>query len=124
MESIRTYVSFDPSNRLVSQKTCFFFIIVINRKSVSVDSVEWIDAINRDAFTHDEVFIRFHTERGGIVVSEFDKGFTEAVAALAGIFPGIERWNDVTPETPLTEAGLTLWTRPRGSDSENATRLD
>ncbi len=122
MESIRTYVSFDPHNRVISRKTRFFFI-VIGRESVPIDSVEWIDAFNRDALTHDEVFIRFHTEQGGMVVSEFDQGFSTVVSELAAFFPGIERWNDVTPKSPLTEASLTLWVGSRGRHSEKADKL-
>jgi hypothetical protein len=81
---------------------------VLDRKSVQIDSVQRIDAFNRDAFTHDEVFVRFHTEGDGLVVSEFDHGFNDVIGALVPVFPGIERWNDVTPDVPLTEASLTL----------------
>lgn len=122
MESIRTYVSFDSHNRVICRKTRFFFIVT-ERKSVLVDDVEWIDAFNRDALTHDEIFLRFHTEHGGIVVSEFDEGFRKVVSELVTFFPGIERWNDVTPKKPLTEASLTLWVDPHGRHSGNADKL-
>jgi hypothetical protein len=44
-----------------------------------------------------------------LVISQFDHGFQELICALTPFFPGIERWLDVTPVVPLTEAVLTLW---------------
>jgi hypothetical protein len=76
-----------------------------------VDTVLAIDALNRDALTHDEAFVRFYSDEGGLVISEFDEGFREVVSALTPLFPGIERWDDVTPEVPLTTAVLLLWER-------------
>ena len=114
MQYIHTYVSFDPMTRVMSQTTRFFFI-TLDRKYLSIDSVQRIDAFNRDSLTHDEVFVRFHTDRGGLVVSEFDRGFNELIAALKYTFSGIERWNDVTPVVPLTEATLLLWERAQAA---------
>lgn len=70
-----------------------------------------IDALNRDSFTNDEIFLRFHATQGGLVISEFDTGFRNLVEALTPLFPGIERWQEVSPRAPLTDAVLTLWER-------------
>jgi len=114
MQYIHTYVSFDPMTRVISQTTRFFFI-TLDRKRLGIDSVQRIDALNRDSFTNDEVFVRFHTEQGGLVVSEFNRGFNELIVALRFIFSGVERWNDVTLAVPLTEATLLLWERDQAA---------
>ncbi len=45
------------------------------------------------------------------MISEFDGAFRQVVSALTPMFPGIQRWDDVTPEDPLTTAVLLLWER-------------
>lgn len=107
---MRTFVAFDPATRLISLTTRFLFIVT-KRKHQSIDSVHAIDAINRDALTHDEVFVRFYADQAGLVVSEFDHGFHDVIKDLTPFFPGVERWFDVTPAVPLTEAALILWER-------------
>lgn len=106
----RTRVLFDSGMRTLARETRMFFL-VLRRERAAIDHVQWIDAYNRDAFTHDEAFVRFHTDSGGLVISEFDLGFGDVIDALAHVFPGIGRWNDVTPEIPLTEASMVLWRR-------------
>lgn len=112
MTPVRTVVRFNARTGAISLVTRIFFFW---RKTQHqrVDAVRAIDAFNRDAWTHDEVFVRFYADDGGLVVSEFDGGFHELIVALTPLFPGIERWNDVTPVIPLTEAALVLWERQR-----------
>lgn len=113
MTPSRTSVMFDADTGIVSlvTRTLYFWR---TSKRCQVDKILAVDALNRDALTHDEVFIRFYADEGGLVVSEFDDGFCELVSALTPLFPGIERWSEVAPVVPLTEAALLLWERSMG----------
>jgi hypothetical protein len=108
MTLFRSFVAFNSQTHVISLTTRVFFLWR-ERKYQNIDAVERIDAFNRDSLTHDEVFVRFHAGQGGLVISQFDHGFQELICALTPFFPGIERWLDVTPVVPLTEAVLTLW---------------
>lgn len=110
MTPTRTFVAFDPHTRTVSLITRVFHLWS-KRKRHDIDEIHAVDALNRNSLTHDEVFVRFYAEHGGFVVSEFDDGFHDVIVALTPFFPGIERWNEVTPAVPLTEAALLLWDR-------------
>ena len=119
MTPSRTSVSFDPSTRVISMTTCtFYFWRKTKRKEI--DEIYAIDALNRNALTHDEIFVRFYADDEGLVVSEFDQGFHNLIAVLVPVFPGIERWNDVTPGVALTEATLLLWSRKANDEMPDA----
>jgi hypothetical protein len=115
MTPVRTVVAFDAETGVISLVTRTLFVWR-KRQHQRVDAVRAIDALNRDALTHDEVFVRFYADGGGLVVSEFDGGFHDLMVALTPLFPGIERWNDVTPAIPLTEAAQILWERSGGDE--------
>jgi hypothetical protein len=110
MTPVHTAVAFDAHTRIISLVTRTFYLWRRSQR-LHVDTVLAIDALNRDALTHDEVLVRFYSDEGGLVISEFDEGFREVVSALTPLFPRIERWDDVTPEVPLTTAVLLLWER-------------
>lgn len=110
MTPTRTTVGFNSSTRVISLTTRTFYFWR-KSKHKDIDEIYAVDALNRDALTHDEIFVRFYADDGGLVVSEFDDGFQDLIEALKFVFPGIERWNDVTPAVPLTEAALLLWSR-------------
>lgn len=119
MTPTRTSVAFDPSTRVISLTTrifCFWR----KSKHKNIDEIYAVDALNRVALTHDEIFVRFYADDEGLVVSEFDDGFRDLIAALTLVFPGIERWDDVTPAVPLTEAALLLWSRKADGETRNA----
>jgi hypothetical protein len=118
MTLFRSFVAFNSQTHVISLTTRVFFLWR-ERKYQNIDAVERIDAFNRDSLTHDEVFVRFHADEGGLVISQFDHGFQELVNALTPFFPGIERWFDVTPAVPLTEVVLTLWERKGGADTQD-----
>ena len=117
MTPTRTFVAFDPHTRVISLISRVLYLWR-KRKHQNVDKIHAVDALNRDSLTHDEVFVRFYANHGGLVVSEFDDGFHDLIVALTPIFPGIERWNDVTPAAPLTEAVLLLWDRTAIADTQ------
>lgn len=110
MKLTRTFVAFDPLVRVISLTTRTFCFLR-KRRHKGVNEIYAVDALNRDALTHDGIFVRFYADYEGLVVSEFDEGFNDLIAVLTPLFPGIERWNDVTPAVPLTEAVLLLWVR-------------
>lgn len=110
MNLTRTFVAFDPVARVISLTTRTFHFLRKSKHN-DVNEIYAVDALNRDALTHDEIFVRFYADDEGLVISEFDEGFQELIAVLTPVFPGIERWNDVTPSVPLTEAALLLWAR-------------
>jgi len=118
MTPTRTSVVFDSSTRVISLTTRTFYFWH-KTKQKRIDEINAVDALNRNALTHDEIFLRFYTDDEGLVVSEFDAGFQDLVAALTPVFPGIERWNDVTPAVPLTEAALLLWSRETSSETQH-----
>lgn len=118
MTPTRTSVVFDSTTRVISLTTRTFYFWRKTRHR-GIDKIYAVDALNSDALTHDEIFVRFYADGEGLVVSEFDDGFQDLIAALAPVFPGIERWNDVSPNVPLTEAALLLWSREASSETEH-----
>jgi len=111
MEYIRRHATYDAATKELWLTSRFVFF-VLRKEHVHIDDIHLVDAINRDAFGHDEIYVRFHVPNGGIVVSQYDQGFAKLVESLSDVFLGIDRWIDVSPEIPFTDATLILWERP------------
>lgn len=85
------------------------------QKWVELDRVTRIVAGNRDALTHDCIWLSVETDdRRSLHISEFDLSFSSVVEQLAHRFPGVERYQEAAPEAPFERTGIVLWMAPTG----------
>jgi hypothetical protein len=94
--------------------TEWVFLLPVPRKLCDWKNVRRVWALNRNALTHDEVWITFETEDGSHHdVSETWAGFSQLREALPRLFPGIDQsWVDMHKATEtLSEEDLLIWDR-------------
>lgn len=83
---------------------------LLSKSSMNLGAVKEIVALSRDALTHDEILIGFHTADGKeLVISEFDNNFEVVVSELASLFPGLERWRDTSNGPAFEDRRVVLW---------------
>lgn len=85
---------------------------LFRRQKMLISSIAKIVAINRDALTHDEVFIAFIDASGEqLIVSEFDKSFKSTIDSIYEHFVGMRPWRGIERDVPFELRSLVLWER-------------
>lgn len=80
------------------------------RNSIDLREVRRVEARNADALTADMLWIVFTDGSGRhLSIGEADQDFLSVIGALASRFPGLAKFRDASPTTPLRATRLVLW---------------
>jgi hypothetical protein len=96
----------------IKNNTLFRRVGLFFPEKIQIIDIQSVVAVNKDAFTHDELVVVFFDQRKARVwLSEFDKNFREVMEAMQNKLPGLISFESLKVRVPFEHVEKVLWER-------------